>query len=555
MASASGTIAVSNGGEYGSFMGKFRHRSYQGLGLLATLCMLLAGCGQKAERAELVMLNGAEPETLDPAIITGQPEGRVVNALFEGLTAFDRQGRAGPGVAESWTVSPDGKSYVFHLRPDAKWSDGRAVMAGDFVASWKRTLTPETAASYNYQLFYVKNAKDFAEGKIKDFAEVGVRARDDRTLEVTLENPTPFFLDLCATPPLQPVPLWAVERFGDDWIKPGRIVTNGAYTLDAWRINDRIRLRKSPVYWGRANVALDTVDFLPTSKGNVAFNFYASGEADLLLDKGLVPPSLLDALKKRPDFHAGAFLASFFLRFNCVKGPFADARVRRAFSMAVDRERIVSKITRAGELAAATLVPPGVEGYLAPAGIRYDPEGARKLLAEAGFPGGRGLPLIRYLYNEAELNEAIAVELQSMWREQLGVQVSLARQEWKVYLNSLNNLDYDIGRSTWVGDYPDPNTFLDLFLTGGGNNRTGWGHAAYDGLIAAASREADVARRFAILSEAEALLVVKEAVVCPVYFYVGIQLFDSGKLAGLEPNLIDEHPVRLMRRMKPPTGK
>jgi oligopeptide transport system substrate-binding protein len=512
------------------------------------LGFFLSGCELKEKRADLVLVNGAEPESLDPAIITGQPEGRVVNALFEGLTTFNRQGRAVPGVAESWTISPDRRTYTFRLRADAKWSDGVPVTAGDFVASWRRTLTPATAASYSYQLFYVRNAKAFADGKLADFSQVGVRALDDRTLEVRLENPTPFFLDLCATPPLQPVPLRVIERAGDDWIKPGRIVTNGAYLLDAWRINDRIRLRKNPLYWDRAHVALETVDVLPIAKANVAFNFYASGEADVLLDKGVVPPALLDELKRRPDFHSAPFLGSYFLRFNCAKGPFADERVRRAFAMAVDRERIVKKITRAGELPAATLVPPGVAGYHAPAGVGYDPGKARELLAEAGYPGGRGFPLARYLFSEGELNEAIAVELQNMWSETLGVQVALTRQEWKVYLNSLNSLDYDLARSTWVGDYPDPNTFLDMFLTGGGNNRTGWSDAAYDGLIAQAAAEGDPARRFAILAQAEELLVLRRAVVCPLYFYVGIQLYDAKRVGGIESNVLDEHPIRLMER-------
>jgi len=508
----------------------------------------LSGCGLKAKRADLVLVNGAEPESLDPEILTGQPEGRIASALFEGLTTFDRQGRSVPGVAESWTISPDRKTYTFRLRADAKWSDGAPVTAGDFVASWRRTLTPATAAAYSYQLFYVKNAKAFADGKLTDFSQVGVRALGDRTLEVQLENPTPFFLDLCATPPLLPVPLRVIEREGDNWIKPGRIVTNGAYLLDAWRINDRIRLRKNPLYWDRAHVALETVDVLPISKANVAFNFYASGEADVMLDKGVVPPALLDELKRRPDFHATPFLGSYFVRFNCAKGPFADERVRRAFALAVDRERIVKKITRAGELPAATLVPPGVAGYHAPAGQGYDPEKARALLAEAGFPGGRGFPLARYLFSEGELNEAIAVELQNMWSQTLGVQVALTRQEWKVYLNSLNSLDYDLARSTWVGDYPDPNTFLDLFLTGGGNNRTGWSDSAYDGLIARAAAEGDAARRFAILAQAEEMLVARQAVVCPLYFYVGIQLYDSKRVGGIEPNVLDEHPIWLMER-------
>lgn len=515
---------------------------------MAILGWALVSCGGESERAELVFVNGAEPETLDPSIITGQPEGRVVNALFEGLCAYDENGQAVPGVAERWEISEDGKIYTFHLRADAKWSDGAAMTAEDFVRSWRRTLTPETGSQYNYQLFPIKNAQAFAEGRGTDFSEVGVRAVDDRTLVVELENPTPYFIQLCAFPTLHPLPVRVIEKYGDDWVKPGRIVGNGAYVLESWRINDKIRLRKNPHYWDRDNVALETIDVLPISDANVAFNFYASGLADLVMDKGLAPPALLDDLKKREDFHAAPFLGIYFLRFNCVKGPFADERVRRAFSLAVDKKRIVEKITRAGELPAAGFVPPGIPGYEGTEGLGFDPEEARRLLAEAGFPGGKGFPNATYLYSKSELNEAIAVELQGMWREALGVSVNLARQEWKVYLNSMSLLDYDIARSSWVGDYPDPNTFLDMFLTGGGNNRTGWSSAEYDGLIAEAARELDPARRFGILKRAEDLLVRTAVPVCPIYYYVGIQLYDPERLGGIRANVLDEHPLRRIFR-------
>lgn len=525
--------------------------------LLALIGMLglLAGCGPSEKRADLVFINGADPETLDPALLTGQPEGRVANALFEGLTTFDSQARSGPGMAESWTISDDRKVYTFKLRPDAKWSDGSPLTAQDFVNTWRRTLTPDTMASYNYQLFYLKNAQAFAEGKVKDFSEVGAKALDDRTLEVTLENPTPFFLDLCATPPLAPVPTKVVEKYGDNWTKPEHIVNNGAYLLEKWKLNDVIRLRKNPNYWNAANVALETVDVLPISKDTVAFNFYSSGLADLCMDKGLTPLALLDELKNRPDFHPAPFLGTYFLRFNCKKGPFADARVRRAFGMAIDKRRIVKKITRAGELPAAGFVPPGLEGYVAPGGLPYDPEKARALLAEAGYPGGKGFPLVvNYLYDDKGSNESIAVELQDMWRKELGITVNLAKQEWKVYLNSLSSLDYDIARSSWVGDYPDANTFLDLFLSGGGNNRTGWSDATYDDLIAQAGRETDPLRRASILRAAETRLVTKEAPICPLYYYVGIQLYDPAKIGGIFPNVLDEHPIKAMYRKDKPVS-
>ena len=515
---------------------------------MAILALALASCGEDSSRGDLVFVNGAEPETLDPSIITGQPEGRVVNALFEGLCAYDENGQAVPGVAERWEVSPDGKTYSFHLRPDAKWSDGSPLTAEDFVASWKRTLTPSTGSQYNYQLYPIKHAQAFAEGKLTDFGQVGVHAADPHTLVVELENPTPYFIQLCAFPTLHPLPVSLIEKLGDDWVKPGNLVGNGAYALESWRINDKIRLRKNPHYWDRANVALETIDVLPISDANVAFNFYASGLADLLMDKGLAPPALLEDLKKREDFHAAPFLGIYFLRYNCSKGPFTDERVRRAFSLAVDKTRIVEKITRAGELAAPGFVPPGIPGYEGTPGLAFDPAEAKRLLAEAGYPDGKGFPNASYLYSKSELNEAIAVELQSMWRETLGVNVNLARQEWKVYLNSLSLLDYDIARSSWVGDYPDPNTFLDMFLTGGGNNRTGWSSADYDRLIAVAACELNPAQRFAILRQAEDLLVQKAVPVCPIYYYVGIQLYDPAKLGGIKANVLDEHPLRRIYR-------
>jgi oligopeptide transport system substrate-binding protein len=507
-----------------------------------------AGCGPAQKRADLTFVNGAEPETLDPSIITGQPEGRIVNALFEGLTTFNARGEPGPGMAESWTISEDRKTYTFKIRPEASWSDGRRLTAHDFVESWKRTLSPETGASYNYQLFYVKNAESFAEGRITDFSEVGAKALDDQTLEVTLENPTPFFLDLCATPPLQPVPARQVKEFGDDWVKPGKMVSNGAYVLEDWRINDKIRLRKNPNYWNARNVALESVEVLPISVATVAFNFYAGGLADLIVDKNLTPNALLDELKKTPSFHSAPFGGIYFLRFNCSKPPFKDPRVRRAFAMAVDKRRIVEKITRAGELPATSFVPPGIADYVSPEGLAYDPVAARELLAEAGFPGGKGFPLTTFLYNESQQNRDIAVELQAMWLEHLGVKVNLALQEWKVYLNSLSSLDYEIARSSWVGDYPDPNTFLDMFVTGNGNNRTGWSDPAYDQLIDDAARETDPEKRLAILRQAEAILIAQEAPVCPIFYYVGIQLYDPAKLGGIESNILDEHPIKAMYR-------
>lgn len=517
------------------------------LGAVLMSLLVFTGCQHATDRAEFVFLNGAEPETLDPSLITGQPEGRIASALFEGLTNFDEHGQVVPGVAEKWDLSPDGRVYTFHLRKDARWSNGQPVTARDFRDSWQRMLAPETASEYAYQLYYIHNGEPYNEGKLKDFSQVGVVVLDDQTLQVTLDNPTPFFTGLCATTPLFPVYLPTVRQWGDDWIKPGHMVSNGAYQLDAWRINDRVRMVKNPYYWDAAHVAMKTIDALPIDQANTAFNFYMAGQADLILDKGLTPLALLNDLRKRPDFHSSPFLGTYFIRFNLTRAAFKDVRVRRAFSLVIDKQFIVDKITRGGEVPADSFVPPGAAGYQPPPGMmKRDPDEARRLMAEAGYPGGKRFPLVTYLYSQGELNEAIAVELQSMFKQELGVNISLQRQEWKVYLNSMSNMDYDLSRASWVGDYDDPNTFLDMFVTNGGNNETGFSDPAYDKLINDAAAEVNQAKRFEIFRKAERMLVSDEAPICPLYYYVGIQFYNGDRLGGMAANLLDEHPLQRM---------
>jgi oligopeptide transport system substrate-binding protein len=512
------------------------------------VCSSLTSCDSSGSRADLVILNGAEPESIDPAVITGQLDGRVAYALFDGLAHFDRYGIPQPAIAQSWDISSDAKTYTFHLRSNAKWSNNEPVTANDFVESWKRTLLPETAAEYAYVMYHIKNAEAFNEGKIKDFSLVGVHALDAQTLRVELEDPTPYFLDLLSYVPYLPVYIPSVKQFGDDWIKPAHLVNDGPFLMEEWRLNYRIRLRKNPNYWDAQNVHLQTVDLLPIENAISAYNFYASKVADLILDKGLTPPSLIPELKRRPDFHAAPFLGDYFIRFNVTRKVFTDARVRQAFAMAIDRERIVRKITQAGEPPAYSFTPPGTAGYRPAEMFHFDPEKARTLLADAGYRQGRGFPTVTYLYDNKKLNEDIAVEIQSMLWQELGVHVELQKQEWKVYLNSMNRRDYDFCRSSWIGDYNDPNTFLDCFVTNGGNNRTGWSNQQYDRLIEAAAKEADQRRRFDYFRQAEDILLNQATPICPLYFYMGIQIYDNAKLGGIEPNLLDEHPFREMYR-------
>lgn len=514
--------------------------------------LLGAGCFRGGGEADLVIINGREPDTIDPALITGQADGRVVQTLFEGLTRFNpTNATAEPGLAESWDVSEDGKTYTFHIRDNAKWSTGEKITAHDFVYSWIRVLNPDTASEYSGNLFYIKGAEDFNLGKTTNAAEVGIKALDDRTLRVELINPTPFFLELCAYATQTIVHRATVEKFGDRWLQAKPAPTSGAYELVSWRLNDRIRVRKNTNYWGATQGQLNVVDFLPVTLASSAVNLYETGEADIIWDKDLVPTEILDLLRKRSDFHSFTNFATYFLRCNTSREPFNDPRVRKAFALAIDRQRIVERITRGGEMAATFIVPNALPHYRSPEGLKFNPAEAKKMLAAAGFPEGRNFPRIEYTFRSGRDDEKIAVELKEMWKQHLGVDVGLRGVEHKVWLRLQGALDYDLIRSSWVGDYSDPNTFLDLFMSNNPNNRTGWKNPAYDDLVRKANSLADVQERSRILHEAETLLVRDEAPVIPLYIYNGFHFWDPKKLAGIHMNLRDEHPVHAIRRLAP----
>lgn len=486
--------------------------------------------------------NMVEPESLDPAVVTGVPEHRIVSNLFEGLTTTDPKDLSPrPGMAESWTVSKDGLVYTFKLR-EARWTDGRPVTASDFVYAWQRVLSPKTGAKYAQQLYYLRNGEPYNKGRITDFRQVGVQATGARTLQVTLRCPTAYFLDLTSFYTLYPVPRWAVEAHGQDWVKPGKIVSNGPFRLVSWVPQKELVLEKNPQHWDAGAVKLRRAVFLPTDDVNTAYKQFLAGESDWVPQ---VPRVQIEAARTKPEYYASPYLGTYYFRFNVGKPPVNDVRVRKALGMAVDREANTRYVTKAGEVPASTYVPAGLRGYTNAKGLTFDPAGAKRLLAEAGYPEGKGFPKLELLYNTNELHRVVTQAVQEMWKQNLGISVELVNVEWKVYLARQGQLDYQISRAGWIGDYVDPNTFLDMWVTGGGNNQTGWSNRQYDDMISrAACRLVNPAERMRLLQAAEQLL-LDEAPVLPLYTYVNTGLL-SRKVKGWYPNILDQHPLKYL---------
>jgi len=517
----------------------------------ACLVLVLTTCTGGENRVEeasrlgiLLIGNGDEPQELDPHVVTGLPEHRILSTLLEGLAALDPEtGAPIPAAAESWTISDDQTVYTFHIRQNACWSNGDPVTAQDFAFSWRRMLSPKLATEYAYMLWCIKNAQAFSEGKLTDFNEVGIRVVDDSTLEVTLEHPTPYFLSLHAHQSWFPVHRATIERFGPvdqrgtKWTQPSSFVGNGPFVLDRWEPNRILTVKKNPLYWDTANVRLNGVEFYPIQSEQTEERSFRVGE--LHMTQSVPMHKIAVYRREHPELlRIDPMFATYFYRFNCSKPPLNDARVRSALAMAIDRKSIVEKVTKGGQPPAGYLTPHGVAGYAPPDGIPFDIERARQLLAEAGYPNGEGFPALDVLYNTSEGHKQVAEAVQQMWRNNLNVQVGLLNQDWKVYLSSVNNLDYQIARGSWVGDYLDPNTFLDLFVTNGGNNRTGWSSAEYDRLVTEAARTADAEKRNELFHTAEQIL-LDEAPIMPIYTYTRTYLI-SAQVKGHYPSLIGE---------------
>ncbi|NUN49328.1 MAG: peptide ABC transporter substrate-binding protein [Candidatus Brocadiae bacterium] len=508
--------------------------------LAATAAGFLALTSSRTPDGALTVVFGDEPRSLDPALASLTLEGRILAALFEGLTVPDPATlEPRPGVALSWDRSGDGLTWTFRLRGDAAWSDGRPVTAEDFRWSWIRVLRTPDAVNWEL-LACIRGARDFRAGRAGE-DRLGIAAPDPLTLVVTLESPTDWFLSLTGTMTYLPVPRAAVEAHGRTWMRPGKFVGNGPFVIDAWEPNHRIVALRNPRYHGAARVALPALVFLAVPPGPTQYNLYAGGLADWIADP---PPDLVRDLRGSPDLHVSPRLGISFVRLAVRKGPFADPAVRRAFALSVDRERVV-RTNGAGQIPWAAFVPPGLAGYSPPARPLRDLPRARELLAGAGFPQGRGFPPVRFLYPAQKEFVVVAQTLQAVWKEALGVTVVMDRVDRKEWSRRMRELDYDLAISSWIGDYQDPNTFLEIFTAESGNNRTGWADPAYDGLVRMAAGETGEAR-LRTLAEAE-LRLVEEGPVVPLYVPVTIELWRPS-LRGVHENLIGIHPLQGVSR-------
>jgi len=507
--------------------------------------------------ADLTILNGPEPSSLDPLLLSGIEELRAVQPIFEGLTRTDpRSGRAVPGLAGQWDLVDQGRTYIFHLRPEAAWSTGDPIRATDVDYSWRRVLEPTNGCPYGSVLFPVRGAEDYATGKSTDPSSVGLKVLDPLRFQVELNYPCPYFLDACALPTLAVVPRKAIEQHRDRWVLSHPVPTSGPYQVEFWRLNDRVRLRKNDHYWDAAHTQCAVVDLLSITSPNTVLNLFHRGDAQIIWDKPLVPTELLPILSRQPEFHSFPMLGTYFLRINTTRKPLDDRRVRQALAFSVNKRHMTQRVTALGEEPAQHLVPTVTAHYSRGEGQPHDPDQARALLEAAGFPAGKGFPVLTLLIDSAgnassRVNERMAIELKSMWEQELGLRVELRRMEKKSYLLAQDSLDYDVVRSSWIGDYNDPNTFLELFMSSNGNNRTGWSSPRYDELLRAAAAEPDLTQRARLLQEAETLLVRDEVPIIPLWFEVGFNLYDPKVIQGIYPNAVDIHPINGIRHQRP----
>lgn len=529
--------------------------------LLPVLALLFLfvfpGCSRRATLVEegnrlqiLHLGNFAEPADLDPHTNLGVPEARILNALYEGLTAPDPVTlKPIPAAAERWEISADGLRWRFFLRRDLKWSNGDPITAGEWVWSVQRMLTPTIATPYAHLTFPIVGAEEYQKGTLKDFAQVGVKEIDPHTIEFTLRAPTPNFASIATIYVLFPVHRATLTKSGGDqrpsttWTRAGTHVSNGPFMLKEWKVSSVISLVPNPHYHSAAQVRLKEIRFYPVESTDTEERMFRAGQLHATAE---VPLSKLDSYRKNEPqlLRITPYNGTYYFNLNTRRPPLNDARVRRALALAIDREAICERISRGGQIPARSFTFPGVGGYELGGKIEGNLDDARRLLAEAGFPGGKGFPKLELLFNTSEAHRPIVEAMQQMWKRELGVDIGLTNQEWKVYLNAMRTGDYAIARAGWISFYPDPHQFVSVLKSTSGNNFTGWGNAEYDRILAESETVPTDAQRFALTQQLDRIF-AQEVPVIPLYFYTRTLLLRP-EVKGFPPNAQDYRRYRDM---------
>lgn len=524
--------------------------------LAIVLLLFVTACGQNESNVDsgiregiLHIGNGTEPQGLDPHVVTGLPEHHIVDALFEGLVYKDPYTlEIQPGVAKSWDISEDGKVYTFYFREDAKWSNGDAVTAEDFRWSWWRAMQPLLGNQYVFMYFPIKNAERYFNQEITDFEEVGVSVIDRLTLRVELNNPTPYFLQLLDHYSTFAVHRPTIEKHGaadesyTQWTRPGNLVGNGAFKLDEWRLNKHLIVSPNENYWDAGRVQLNSIKFYPIELRTVEERMFRAGQLHYTYETNI--DRLPYYQENSPELvQIEPFNGTYIYRLNTRLKPLDDVLVRKALAFSVDRETIINTVLNGIFTPSYAITPPGLLGYQPPQLIEFNPEKARELLAEAGFPNGEGFPAFELQYNTNEEHRKIAITIQQMWKKELNINVRLQNRDWKVYLDNENTGNFEISRGGWIGDYVDPNTFLDMWVSGSGLNRTGWSDERFDELILKTAPEAKTREeRYAAFFEAESLM-MSEVPFIPIYTYSSHH-FKHPSLKGLPSNIMNYYNFR-----------
>jgi len=529
------------------------------LGCLATT-ILAVGCRPPATGSfgtvtpqhgpeEIWINNSTEPEWLDPGKCSDSSGGEIIWNTFAGLVqAHPATLEPMPEIATHWEISPDGRTYTFHLRPSL-WSDGRPLTAHDFVSSFRRLVDPATASKYATNGHIFRGGAAISRGEA-DPESLGVRAVDDLVLEVELEDPLPYFLNFLTFYSFMPIPrhlLEDLDRRGIDpdlWTRPEHVVCNGPYRMTEWKFRQRMSFEKNPRYWDAAHVGLDRVRVAMVESATTALTLYAAGEFDWPGSNTALPAEFMDYLADFDDLHRHPYLAVYFYWINTTRPPLDDPLLRRALALAIDREALVAHVTRGGQTPSADLVPDTLAGYQGLGRPLFDPREARRLLAEAGYARGADVPQMTLTYNTSEGHKQVAEAIQQMWKQELGIAVTLENLEWKVFLQAAEQTDFQICRMGWTGDYADPFTFLELLTSDCGNNHSNWKNPAYDRLLREANREPDPAARLGKLRAAEALAMEEQPLI-PLYVYSRAQLIKP-YVRGIWGNHQDRHPWKYL---------